>query len=68
MRTILLASIAALGISIGTAFATAKPDGSAAQTTNERARPPSQNGSPQWATAVPPTTAAHHGIISKFYR
>jgi hypothetical protein len=56
MKTILLAGIAALSLSIGTAFATANPDGSAAQATNGR--------------ASPPPTAAHHTdrIISKFYR
>jgi hypothetical protein len=37
MKAILLAGIVALGLSVGTAFATANPDGSAAQATNERA-------------------------------
>lgn len=69
MRTILLAGIAALGVSTGTAFAAANPGGSAAQTTNGRASPPSQNDSPQQATTVPSPTAAHRRIIiSKFYR
>ena len=68
MRAILLAGIAALGVSTGTAFATANPGGSVAQTTNGRASPPSQNGSPQRATAVSLTTGANHRIISKFYR
>ena len=74
MMAIWLAGIAALGI--GTAFAAANPDGSAAQTTNGRANPLSQTSSPQQATAVPLTTRADgiahrrqdDRIISKFYR